>query len=305
MHTSILSAIPVLQFNGPEETLPGARTLHAYQDLALNQFQSLVDTIDAQKPGFKQTVVESGFYDKRDFVISPEIWNLGRWVDPAEVEYISKFIEVAIAAERSYLGQEVFETSPLWTVNGECFIRPRPDGQSPFKYQAPQLLGRLSMDFLSPYCSYLSNGQMGEPEETATADYDFEDIEKLTQHFSQALAPVDKQWNQLKMFIRDFTRHLVLKVNPAIPFSCGSTRTYVGRSVFCNSEAVPEPILAKEVVHESVHSFLYMLEELNPWMPSWEVSGKIGTNDPSVRTGNNISQVSFAQAVYVWYALIN
>lgn len=305
MHTSILSAIPVLKFNGPEGVLPGADTFKAYQDLALENFHSLVDEVNASNPGFKQAVIDSGLYEDREFVISPEIWSLGRWVDRSQGEYISNFILVAIAAERARRGQEVSVSAPLWTVNGEFFFRPGQDGQAPFKYQAPVLLDRLSMDFLSPYCEYLSNGQMGEPEDTATSNYEFDDIEKLVGHFQNALAPVEKDWDQLKRFIRDYTRHLVLKVNPNIHFSCGSTKTYVGRSVFCNGEAVPEPILAKEIVHESVHSFLYMLEELQPWMPSWDVSVRIGTNVPSVWTGNKISLVSFGQAVFVWYGLFN
>jgi len=305
MHTSIKSAIPVLQFNGPQGVLPGELTYQAYQDLAISKFQSLVDEVGANSPGFREGVVESGFYADREFVLSPEIWNLGRRVERSQVDYIVKFVQVAIAAEKARRGEPVTETTPLWSVNGEVFVRPGANGQDPFVYRAPVILDTVSMDFLSPYCVYMDNEQLGEPEGVETASYELDDIEKLASHFNQSMAPIERDWDQLRHFIKDYTRHMVLKVNPHVQFSSGSSRAYVGRTVICNAESVPEPMLAEAIVHEAVHSYLYMLEELVPWMPARRVSNKIGTNVPSVWTGNKISLMSFGQAVFVWYSLYN
>lgn len=305
MHTSIESALSVLNFSSETGNLPGQATFEAYQALARDNFQELVTFLGNEDPRFFDEVSQSPFYEDRGFLISPEIWNLSNRVDRNRQDYLRKFIRTAIYAEAARAGQPERDRFPLWTVNGEYFINQNASQPEPFVFEAPLLLGRVPMDFLSPYCAFLSNDQVGEPDDAEVTNYEFSEIEALVGHFMDTLAPVEEGYPQVARFIRDYTRHLVLKVNPNALFTSGSNKTFIGRTVVTGAEKISRELLADAMVHEAAHSYLYMLEELQPWMPSWEISNNMGLAVASTWTGNKITLVSFSQAIFIWYTLFH
>lgn len=111
---------------------------------------------------------------------------------------------------------------------------------------------------------------------------------------------------ELLDFVATFTKVLVLQCDHQAPklFSTGSSAQYVGRSVFGNPhlEIVDAALLAEGLVHEAIHSLLYMSERLEPWVTSAELYGP-EQRTKSVWTGNPLPLRSYLQACFVWYGL--
>jgi HEXXH motif-containing protein len=107
-------------------------------------------------------------------------------------------------------------------------------------------------------------------------------------------------------FVNAFTKVLVLQRDDAAPtlFSTGSSAQYVGRSVFGNPhlESVDAALLAEGLVHEAIHSLLYMGERIEPWVTTPELYGP-EHRTRSGWTGNPLPLRSYLQAAFVWYGL--
>jgi hypothetical protein len=105
--------------------------------------------------------------------------------------------------------------------------------------------------------------------------------------------------------VRALTKVLVLRIDPRRSFSSGSTGLYVGRTVLGNPHApgVTAPEVAEALVHEAIHSALYMLEWEQPWVPV-----ELYTNDQRVLSpwsGRLLPVRPFLQACFVWFGLAN
>jgi hypothetical protein len=122
--------------------------------------------------------------------------------------------------------------------------------------------------------------------------------------FQAAMDGLEAVDTRLAAFVRKFTRVANLIVDADGRFSSGSTGEYVGRSIFCNahSSAVDAGILAEALVHESIHSLLYMHETCEPWV----ASDDLRANDAVVVspwTGVRLPLRNYLQACFVWFGL--
>lgn len=110
----------------------------------------------------------------------------------------------------------------------------------------------------------------------------------------------------LSRFVHAFTKVLVPQRDPLAPalFSTGSSAQYVGRSVLGNPDLakVDSALLADGLVHEAIHSLLYMSERLEPWV-NCEAQYGPEHRTRSPWTGNPLPLRSYLQACFVWYGL--
>jgi hypothetical protein len=106
-------------------------------------------------------------------------------------------------------------------------------------------------------------------------------------------------------FVRRFTLVANLVVDPQIDrFSSGSMNQYIGRSIFWNAHepSVGVGTVAEGLVHEAVHSLLFMHDVCTPWLPR-----NVDTEERVVSpwSGAELQVEPFLQACFVWYALLH
>jgi len=109
---------------------------------------------------------------------------------------------------------------------------------------------------------------------------------------------------ELLAFVVRFTKVLIVQEDHAEPFSSGSNGDYVGRTVISNPDEAAEADLADAIVHEAIHSLLYMQEEQQPWIfhPNlFEPTPRV----VSPWSGRKLPLRPYLQACFVWYGLLN
>ena len=107
--------------------------------------------------------------------------------------------------------------------------------------------------------------------------------------------------------VRDFTKVVMLLPDRNAPsqFSSGSSGQFVGRTVLSNPHlpAVTQVHLAEALVHEAIHSVLYMDEQHDPWVLDPALyAGPMRIASPWTR--NPLPLRPFLQACFVWYGLV-
>src|SRR5208337_3830771 len=106
-------------------------------------------------------------------------------------------------------------------------------------------------------------------------------------------------------FVRHFTLVATVVTTDESSFSSGSTIQYVGRSMFCNAHltAIDSAVLAEALVHEAIHSLLYMHELCEPWVRYEGLQDAIPIESPW--TGSRLALRAFLHACFVWFGLVN
>ena len=105
-------------------------------------------------------------------------------------------------------------------------------------------------------------------------------------------------------FVRRFTLAANVVLDAETPkFTSGSTSQYVGRSLFCNAHlpGVDGDLMAESLVHEAIHSLLYMHEVREAW-----IDEDVITRDSVVESpwsGATLLIRPFLQACFVWFGL--
>lgn len=299
MSNSISAALQTLQFRSPAEE---GKTKTAF----FEQIRSKVlNLLEMASPDAKESFLESGAADQENFILAPEISYLASHATAEQAEAVSEFLYKAVLAEFAKNTQDTGPYKALWSVRGDFFINQSEGDKEAFIFHAPQILDQVAVDFNSPYCSFITNEELGAPKDAAIANYPIEQMEEIMQVLQQAVAPLQASYPEAIRFIQQFTFHLIAKIFPNGGFSSGSNGLYIGRVVLCNIETASTELIAEAFVHEAAHGYLYMLENLQAWMPSHEHSRKLGATVPSCWTGNHISLRSFSQAIFVWYSLWN
>lgn len=122
-----------------------------------------------------------------------------------------------------------------------------------------------------------------------------------------AMAGIEGVSDTIATYVRRFTLVANLIVDgQQEKFTSGSTGQYIGRSMFCNAHLpfVDPALLADGLVHEAVHSLLYM-HEINE---RWVLQDELFSTNPVIAspwTGTVLPLRPFLQACFVWFALGN
>jgi hypothetical protein len=218
--------------------------------------------------------------------------------NPAEV---GSFIVRGAAAERACAGRQPAAEGPLWTARGDFAMLT--DGRV---VRAPVISGLPTLDFGSPAgCALDLTGErytiaeprtpLDERERGIVVDR----LRNLADQMPAASACVAR-------FVERFTKALILQPDPGEPFSSGSNGQFVGRSAIGNPQlpTVDAAVLADALLHEAIHSFLYM-QELSR---SWVLDPALYDAVPRVTspwTQRRLPLRPFLQACFVWYGLLN
>lgn len=254
----------------------------------------------------KKTLIIPANFDS--MLLSPEFLGITLKHSEAHIDKVGEFINTMLDAEIARQ-QEKFDTSKhshLWTGNGDYFIYFDPEKEVFEAYEAPKINDTITYDFLSPACLQVNNETLND-DHSIVANYGFDDAPLLYDKINDAMAPVD---DRVLTLIMRMTRMIIVKKQldkdtKEAKFWSATHSNYIGKILLVNPDvASPEDII-DGLVHEAVHSLLYIIEELNPWMPSEEISVKIGNQICSPWTNNMLPLRAFLHALFVWYSLFN
>ncbi|WP_158298686.1 aKG-HExxH-type peptide beta-hydroxylase [Sphingomonas psychrotolerans] len=241
-------------------------------------------------------------------VTAPRITYRLLWPSRHSAADIADALGAALAVEKARANagaatDKAFSPPPqtLWSAVGDGWLGP--DGGF---VAGPALPGLPPLDFFSPHALAIDiDGEIDEVD-VPRSPYPSAETRQILSLLSDVRERLVTTNPRIAGFVEAFTKSLVLQQDPQAPdlFSTGSSAQYVGRSVMGNPHLskVDSALLAEGLVHEAIHSLLYMSERLEPWVNNEEVYG------PELRTrsewtGNPLPLRSYLQACFVWYGL--
>lgn len=226
--------------------------------------QSLLDTINWQNP----------FSDHKEVQLAHRV----------RVENSARRLEIDSQARSALLDHPDFYAYLLELIRGS-----KPNAE------------RLSEIFNNTPHARLANGIPLFFKGEDAADYSLDEQAILLTQIEDALtelkATVPKAYN----FVTDITRMIVCRNRPALKhFFTSSQISHLGRVTLDNALGVPRIKMMEGLVHESVHGYLYMIEEKGRLLST---NGDPRTFVLSPWTSNRICIHSFVHACFVWYSL--
>lgn len=235
---------------------------------------------------------------------APEISYRLLWKSRHRLEATAKFLHNSLIAELARIGQAVTASSCVWTALGDYQF----DSDGSLLFTAPQIAGMMPLDFDSPHATHLDlNGQQEVTNFTRPA-FSVAQKQLVLERLQVAQQGIYDTDPYIFQFVVDFTKVLILQTDPDMPesFSSGSSGQYVGRSVLANPHlaAIDVVEIAEGLVHEAIHSLLYMQEQQKSWVESNDLYGPT-YRTTSPWTGNPLALRPYLQACFVWYGLLH
>jgi hypothetical protein len=214
-------------------------------------------------------------------------------------ECVVRHLENATLVESRRADRGPSPKAPVWGALGDCVVLP--EGEL---VAAPTLESGIPLDLDSPQAATDDVGHPLKGKEAAEAPIPVEARTELVERLNLACAGIAAVSDAIHSFVVQYTKVLVLQSRPGKAFSSGSTGEHIGRTLLINPHApyVDEAELAEALVHEAIHSLLYMQEAVAPWIldaPQYAVESNI----ISPWTGRPLPMRPFLQACFVWYGL--
>jgi len=186
-----------------------------------------------------------------------------------------------------------------WAATGAAYVR-----EDQEIIEQPRLLGCVPIDFDSPFAqsvdvtgTYLS---LNEPRRS----YVGKERRNVLGQLYDAGVSLSNISGSAEAFFQLFTRDLTVSERPDTGFTSGSLSIKVGRTTLGNPHLVDSAELADALLHEAIHSMLYMHQLERPWFRTGRVQGEKVTA-VSPWTGRTIPVEGFLQACFVWFGLYN
>lgn len=220
----------------------------------------------------------------------------------------ASFLRTALAAENHRKGYNLRNPGLVeWTVLGELCSAEKDKGNPQGSYA---LGGRVPIDLDSPYALKISlvDGDHVVSEQSAIP-YSGVARAKALQHVNAARDFIKEVNTCADELTLSFTKVLVLRYDPEKPhvFASSSSGQFTGRSMLINPhrESVAGATVIDGIVHEAIHSILYMLEKKSPWLLANSLYSDDSAWVNSPWTGTRLLLRPFLQACFVWYGLLN
>jgi hypothetical protein len=262
-----------------------------------------LETMDAQSAS--RVIEHLGAADAptlRRVVLAPETCSRLLWGHPGGCDerdlwqYLTDVLEV----ERARFDPPAAPTDTRWSALGDLRI----DGASGAVVVQPTAAG-VVVDTESPAAICFDYSTLHRDGMELRHYQDPAERELALDRLEEAMRGIDQVNAALAGFVRRFTLVAnVLADGESPKFTSGSTAHYIGRSLFCNAHlpSADVELLAESLVHEAIHSLLYMHEACEPWV----VDGQRFTEDAEVEspwTGATLVVRPFLQACFVWFGL--
>lgn len=237
-----------------------------------------------------------------------------------------EFIGRSIRAEETRAGDISLEVlEEYWSASGDFICRGAeasahiPKTENRLRYQSTPISSMLSVDFRSPEAlsielhgehGQLSLKQLGNKVSSGSlALYSISDQSSIAKRLATAYKYISSVAPHVAWFVDTFTLSLVVRVDLDRPnrFTSGSSGQFVGRTCLINPTAkgVDDAVLAEALIHEAIHSLLYMQERNRAWVNNRDVFSGEGYRTTSPWSDNPLRPRQFMQACFVWFGLYN
>jgi hypothetical protein len=202
------------------------------------------------------------------------------------------FVESAMAEQRRLGITDAVPGNRFWSALGDfCW---HPDGA----FHAPALANGVIVDLFSPQgADFLRAYGNARPSEGSI------DVRAIVGSLDEALAVMETVNPGTAQFFSSFVQVVIPWQDPASPrgrASLSDTR-WVGAVACANVTTVNRLHLVDMLIHESVHSFLGMIEEHDPLLS--DLGAVRSLRVPSPWTGTPLHPRNFLHASFVWFAL--
>ncbi len=299
-YTAILRKIPDI-FAWEESTEHVVEVKMLAQSVAFRRLGSCFDHIGRHNDGLLNSM--RNLFDrltlrcKLRFATAPEtFFRITRlYKHPAESIV---FLCNALNAEAAYCGLGPWKAG-YSTALGDFYALAPNDDLAPLEIvSAPRLANAIPIDFASPNTIGVQESkvkkdylQYSKEEETLVCDR-LNEVFELIQRTNPAAAKLAKE------FVK-----VIIPLKPAVGHGSTSQSRFPGRVLLSGVEKSGMAAIASAIVHESMHQFLYILEQ----------SGAFVVQDPdanaarakSLWTGRDLPLHSFIHACFIWYGLSN
>lgn len=308
---SILTAVDILGYSPDNRLEKLSRIQKAFLQLIREKFgqwkQQYIN--DSEQPLIESKLTLIAPDRLEMFLLNPEVSKV-LLSDTNQIDHqvFANFLSQCLDAEEAKVkGVINTQSKTLWTANGDFLIQ-RQGNNDFMTFDSFMLADRVALDFFSPNCLRVSHADLAEDSTSHISNYGFEEVEDLCELMHESVVPLENNGSYFLDIIGMFSRTLILnkvtQSNGKRIFFSGSDNDHVGRSILSNADLVSKEVIIESLVHESIHSILYMIDRLNQWQPDYKLhTSKPGRNVESVWSGNMITIHSFLQACFVWYGL--
>lgn len=228
-------------------------------------------------------------------LLAPETTKRLLWRDAFPIAAVGEFLCQSLTAEavRGGLRQQVDQSA--WTALGDCMVMQSGDVSA-----SDPIEGVLPVDLDSPNASA---ELLGATEGTVSwKTLERQKREPVLRDLGLAYRGIIASSPVFDTFLPKFARVIVLRRDDHPQFCSFSSRYHVGRITLINPHLIDEVLQAEALVHEAVHSLLFMQDQRPFWGLQW-TGGEEPGNALSPWTGRPLPVSTFLQACFVWYGL--
>jgi len=233
---------------------------------------------------------------RRNFIRAPQVanWLIGARRHGFEIDV--SFLAEALLAELILAGLVDGLTQPIWTARGDRQLTALdPSIRSPGDYVAGIVIDDSS-PHVFPYDGI---------SQKILVQLSCEDRASVRANIASALQALSLASKVAFSFVTSYIDTIAVRSEPGQPsvFHSSSFSRYIGLALLTNPH-LKEVDLAKltdVLVHEAIHSMLFMIEEMgSPFVRSWD---SIDITLVSPWSGRSLGLHSYVHACIVWYGL--
>ncbi|HKS27638.1 MAG TPA: HEXXH motif-containing putative peptide modification protein [Pyrinomonadaceae bacterium] len=238
---------------------------------------------------------------RRRFFTAPQTYRQMNRNGSAASQRKLAFISESLRAERHLLDPRAPRSAPAWTALGDYFFPAEVKGVEPVRdYAAPRIMEHIVVDAFSPYSEVaVPGGTTFKPSHTP------EELSLIIGRLNEAANGIDDVSPLITDLVASVTKAIALKRDPEAPESFGSSSwsSAIGKMALTNAHVgnVGSAQIANALVHESIHSLLYMIEIENPFYLDEASVCEFKLQSPW--TGRMLYISSFLHACFVWFGL--
>lgn len=244
-------------------------------------------------------------------LLAPETYRRVIYRSSCSPQETRSFLENSIAAEWARIGggadSRAHSTSGVWTALGDYYFPAglHPAGAAPndaSPYVAPRIHGEAILDAFSPY-SWVTTQTDAEPMLSHTPA----ELRLVEARIDEAWKGVLAVHPPVSEMVRTFIRVISVKKSQgeAVNFGSSSWGRYVGKTGLtnCHTPYTSVARIMNALVHEMIHSVLYVVERVEPFRLHSRALEAITIRSPW--SGRELPVPSFLHACFVWYGLWN
>lgn len=225
---------------------------------------------------------------------------VAKWSTVEAQDRLTKLEEI-ISGEQAHLGWSNISMTHCWTGLGDYRFETASRGEQRLlcTYVAPRSTLGIPIDWSSPWSAFSAGDNGGQ----TTILTDQLGRQEAFDKVDAACRIIKMQGEYIKEFVPTFSRVFCVRCDDSRPQSFGSSSwsREIGKTGLTNintSLASPERI-ASAIIHEAIHSMLYMVETIRPIYAKSPHDIRI----LSPWTGRRLPISSLTHACFVWYGL--